>query len=301
MNYQTLINSNYSCSESSSESSSDEEEENLQLQLQKYYNRKNNLIINTIDRDWFNLSRDTFSFQVKFNPSETSSEIRNTYTDFSNNIDNFNKFNRTITKEIFLGSQTLNIPISFKNINSITITKILLPSRYIFLGNSNFVNMLQINGINIVIDEFNNVINGTNNILNNTFSSLTIFTPIYHESNLTQSPNYVEFKNNNNVDKLFNQASLNTINTLTFNFYDSNGNKLKYFNDILSIEKLDFDSNPKYIKITTKEYFYRKNYREKDIIIIKNVNGLNGNIKEYIERWDELMVELKKLQNYKQL
>ena len=71
----------------------------------------------------------------------------------------------------------MSIPLEIKNINSISINRILVPTRDIYLGNGNFENLLNIKNLNVVIDEFSNINYGTNNISNSIFSSLIIFTP----------------------------------------------------------------------------------------------------------------------------
>ena len=277
MSFQRLYNeqqNDYSSEYSSSDESNIEEEEN---NLLNYENKDYSLIINTEDRDWTNLFKNTFSFQVKFDASESSNETRNIFTNLINNVDNVNRYNRTIKIEKFSGSRSLSIPVKIKNINSITIDRVILPTREIYLGNGNFINLINIKNLNIVIDEFSNVNYGTNDISNSIFSSLIIFTPVYPETGNTIIPNFVEFKNVRLIDKEFKPAPLNGINSLTFNFYDNLGNKLKYLRDILTIKSIDFlESDNKFIKIITNEYFYRKNYKENDIIIIKNVSNYNN-------------------------
>ena len=289
MNYQTLYNQKeYFTSESEAEEDSNisgGESDDFEMDNSKlnYDNKDFYLIICSIDRDWVNLYKDTFSFQVRFNASESSNETREIFTNFDNNIDNINRLNRTITTERFSGSNSLSIPINIKNINSITINRILFPTRNIYLGNGNFKNLMDLKNINVVIDEFSNVNYGTNDLSNFIFASLVMFTPIYPETNLTKHPNFIEFKNVRGIDKQFKPATLNSINSLTFKFYDNLGNKLNYLNNTLTINNLDYDStNNKFIKITTNEYFSRKNYQENDIIIIKNIN--NNSLKQFLER-----------------
>lgn len=286
MNYQRLYNDHeYYNSESASASEAEEDfdAEEMEKNNLKYDNKHFYLTINTEDRDWVDLYKDTFIFQVRFNASGSSNETRNIFTNFDNNIDNINRFNRTITTERYNGSRTLGIPINIKNINSITINRVLLPTRNIYIGNGNFVNLIELRNINIVIDEFSNINYGTNNISNFIFSSLIQFTPIYPETSATKIPNFIEFKNVRMTDKEFKPAPLNSINSLTFNFYDSSGNRLKYLNNILTISSIDYDNTDnKFIKIVTNEYFYRNNYREDDIIIIKNIS--NSSISNFLER-----------------
>ena len=289
MNYQTLYNQKeyYTSDSESNEESNNSEEESVDFEMDNsklnYDNKDFYLIICSVDRDWMNLYKDTFSFQVRFNASESSNETKEIFTNLDNNIDNINRFNRTITTQRFSGSQSLSIPINIKNINSITIDRILFPTRNIYLGNGNFKNLIEFKNINVVIEEFSNINYGTNDLSNFIFASLVMFTPIYPETNLTKYPRFIEFKNIRSIDKEFKPATLNSINSLTFKFYDNLGNKLNYLNNTLTINNLDYDTTDnKFIKITTNEYFNRKNFQENDIIIIKNI--LSNSLKIFLER-----------------
>ena len=289
MNYQRIYNDRqYYSSDDISDNEIDDNselEEDFEMDNSRlnYENKNNYLLIGSADRDWTNLYKNTFSFQVRFNASESSNETKEVFTNLDNNIDNINRFNRTLTTERYSGSKSLSIPINIKNINSITINRILFPTRNIYLGNGDFINLIDLKNINVVIDEFSNVNYGSNELSNFYFSSLIMFTPIYPETNSTKVPNFVEFKNVRLIDKEFKPAPLNTINSLTFSFYDSLGNKLNYLNNTLTIKDLDYDNDSnKFIKVTTNEFFYRKNYRENDIIIIKNIQ--NNLLKDFLER-----------------
>lgn len=280
-------------SNSSSEESS---EDNLQFEAQKqgiYLNRDRdmvniqninyqsteyNIVIDTNDRDWSGLHKDTFLLEVKFNTSGTSKEEVNEFKDPDTNKDDLiNKFYRQIRFETFEGSKTLSIPYNIKNVESIELRNILLPTRSIYIGNGNFIKLQDLHNIVITFDEFYSKNYGTNNIINNSICSSSIFTPVYQESSITNLPNFVEFKNSLGSVKEFRPAPLNSLNGLSIKFYDNNGNLLKYKNDILTIKSLDFTESDNFIKITTNEYFTRKNYRENDIILLKGLTIQGGN------------------------
>ena len=291
-------------SDSSSEESS---EENYQLQEQnqgvynnrerdminiqdiKYQTTEYNIVIDSNDRDWSGLHKNTFLLEVKFNTSGTSKEEINEFKDpNTNQIDLINKFYRQIKFKTFEGSKTLSLPYNIKNVESIEIRNILLPTRNIYIGNGNFVKIQDLHNLVITFDEYDSKNYGTNNIINNSICSTSIFTPIYQESSTTTLPNFVEFKNSLGSVKEFKPATLNSLNGLTIKFHDNIGNQLKYKNDILTLKSLDFDilSN-KYIKVVTNEYFSQKNYRENDIIVFKDlkIDGVNdNNIIEYLNR-----------------
>lgn len=286
MSYQKLYNNDvyYSSEYTSSDNNETDDESTSNNHIDKFTNNRKYedknifLIINTEDRDWTDTYKDTFSFQVRLNASQTSNEIRDNYDDIK-------KFNRTLTVEKFNGSTSMSIPLEIKNINSISINRILVPTRDIYLGNGNFKNLLNLKNLNVVIEEFSKVNYGTNNISNSIFSSLIIFTPIYPETVTTKIPNYVEFKNIRVIDKEFKPAPLNAINSLTFSFYDNLGNKLNYLDNILDLKAINSENGDKHVKITTTNYFNTKNYRTGDIIIIKNVKNISDNkLKLFLER-----------------
>ena len=234
----------------------------------KYYN----IIINSIDREWSNLYKNTFSFNIKFG-------------NINENIGN-NEY-----------SSSISIPIVIKNIFNIEIYKIQLPSRFIDIGNNNFINITDLNGISLVIDELNNICYGSNSILNNSFGNFIPITPIPKQS----IANFIEFKNINPYGKFFYPAPLNTLNTLTFKMYDLDGMELKYDNDKLTIKKIEFDKVNNLIIITTHQGFLNSgNYKNNDILIFKNMktnsNLLNvflGNNNHKINSHSESVIKIK--------
>lgn len=243
----------------------------------EYQEKSYNIIISTTDREWSSLFKETFSFQLKFNTSETSTEMRSTYSDYLQS-------ERTMIMEKFQGSNSLSIPLNIKNIESIYISKLIMPNRQIYLGNGNFNKTINFKNILIHIDEISNVIYGTNDNLNKAFACM-----IGH-SNFDDTINYLEFDNMCPLGKIYTPAPLNNINTLTFNFTDEEGNKLNYMHDSLSLSKLKFnitdDNKKNFIKITTKEYFSRLNYIEGDVVMFKNIkhDNLSKNVEEYINQ-----------------
>ena len=71
--------------------------------------------------------------------------------------------------------------------------------------------------------------------------------------------------------KVFKPAPLNSINTLTIKIKDNIGNQLKFRDETLSISNIELtdstgNTDNKFIKITTAEYFSRLNYIEGDIV-----------------------------------
>lgn len=270
---------------SDSENSYDDElnDERLDISKNEYQIKTYNLIINSTDRDWTGLHKKTFDFQVRFNSSETSTENYDIFTDKNGNQDLINKLYRNIGQRIYNGSKTLSIQENIKNIDSIRINRILLPSRNIYLGNGNFLNILHLKSISLIIDEFNDITYGTNDLLNKSFGIFIPITPLYTESIASKLSSFIEFKNICKEGKTFRPSPLNSLNSLSIKLTDCDGNVLTYQNDILTIKTIEIHSDNKYLKITTNEYFHGENYVEDDIIIFSNIETDNSKLKNYLE------------------
>lgn len=269
-------NSDYSNTDTESEYSNNEVNSNYKIKVVD-----NNIIINTVDRDWSNLYKETFSFSIKFNNMLTTNNndisIDNVHNDLKITQLEDLKNNNIIINNI--ESPSLSILIEIKNIYMIEIDSLLIPPRYIYLKNSNFINILDLDGISLVIEEYDKICFGTNSILNKSFCNL-----IPDNCDTTENcNNLIQFNNINKTGKIFYPALLNTINTLTIKLYDLNGNELKYFNDSLGIKKIKNLKNSNFLEIETTNYFSRLNYREGDVIVIKNISMDNNNIKLFLE------------------
>lgn len=276
-NYNTLYNSNYlSEEETESENETDSENENIfsfnedKVNINKldYTNETHSLLVSSLDRDWLDGNTSTFSFKIKFNTSETSLELQKNYSDIS-------KMNVTLNRKLYYGSKELSIPLDIKNIISIHIEKIILPNRKNYLENGSFNNTINLNTILVHIDEFTNVNIGSNQGLNNCFAALTGI------GGFDESLNFIEFSNLNDDGKNFKINPLNNLKCLTFSITDDNGNRLQYQNETLNILNL-ISKNDNFIKITTKEYFSRQNYKEGDIVYFKNFIWNNKILEEFI-------------------
>lgn len=221
--------------------SESEQDDEVNIIKDKIYN----ITINSLDREWTNTYIDTFSFNTKFNSS--------------------------LSKNPGYGTTSLCIPVSIKNIYEIIISYIQFPIRNIILDSGNYSHISKLNGIVLTIDEFNKNCYGTNDILNKSFGT---FLPT------EETPNFVQL-GNINQGYTFYPAPLNTINTLTFNFFDLDGMKLKYDLDRLEIKKISFDTTNKLIKLHFDVDIKKSNnYKIDDLLIFKknNIQGLNSNI-----------------------
>ena len=296
MNNNRLLYNPDISSGSESECSEQEECENIFFNKDiKYDIKKFQVIIDTNNREWENSYKSVFDFMVRFNASETSvEEIRTTkLTWTSNNFDSNNVREGVnypdvdIEMKTFKGSNTLSIPITIKNVNSIYLEKMIIPNRKIFLGEGNYINLLDFPFISVTIEEFSNVVYGTNDSLSNSFANMSPLASVY-PSNAPQK--FIELKNITRNPKVFKPAPLNSINTLTIKIKDNIGNQLKFRDETLSISNIELtdstgNTDNKFIKITTNEYFSRLNYIEGDIVYLKNIKNLeSSSIKNFIER-----------------
>ena len=296
MNNNRLLYNPDISSGSESECSEQEECENIFFNKDiKYDIKKFQVIIDTNNREWKNSYKSVFDFMVRFNASETSvEEIRTTkLTWTSNNFDSNNVREGVnypdvdIEMKTFKGSNTLSIPITIKNVNSIYLEKMIIPNRKIFLGEGNYINLLDFPFISVTIEEFSNVVYGTNDSLSNSFANMSPLASVY-PSNAPQK--FIELKNITRNPKVFKPAPLNSINTLTIKIKDNIGNQLKFRDETLSISNIELtdstgNTDNKFIKITTAEYFSRLNYIEGDIVYLKNIKNLeSSSIKNFIER-----------------
>jgi hypothetical protein len=260
----------------------------------KYEINKIQVLVDTTNRDWINSYKSVFDFQVRFNASETSIEdIRTTYL---KHVINEHGTDVTIYDEMseiktFQGSNSLSIPISIKNIKSLYLEKMIIPNRKVYLDEGNYVNLLDIPLLSVHIDEFSNIVYGSNSNLNNSFANMTALSSIYIGTPTLQ--NFIELKNITRIPKVFKPSPLNTLNTLTIKIKDNMGNQLKFRDEQLEIEKIEYENsssdpvvNKNFLKITTKTYFSRLDYLEKDIIIFKNIklNTTNLTLINYLER-----------------
>jgi hypothetical protein len=283
-------------SESDSDFSEDDNQQSFLVKNDdvKYEINKIQVLVDTTNRDWVNSYKSVFDFQVRFNASETSVEdIRTTYL---KHVTNEQGTDVTIYDErseikTYQGSNALSIPISIKNIKSLYLEKMLIPNRKVYLEEGNYVNLLDFPLLSIHIDEFSNVVYGSNSNLNNSFANMTALSSIYIGTPTIQK--FIELKNITRLPKVFKPVPLNTLNTLTIKIKDNMGNQLKFRDEQLEIEKIEYQNSSSdpivsknFLKITTKTYFSRLDYLEDDIIIFKNIklDTTNLTLENYLER-----------------
>tara|TARA_B110001469_G_C9643383_1_gene324254 strand:+ start:1310 stop:2467 length:1158 start_codon:yes stop_codon:yes gene_type:complete len=281
-------------SETDSDFSEDDNQQSFLLKNEdvKYEINKIQVLVDTTTRDWVNSYKSVFDFQVRFNASETSFEDIRTTTlkhiknEYGTLVSIYNEKSEIKT---YQGSNALSIPISIKNIKSLYLEKMLIPNRKVYLEEGNYVNLLDFPLLSIHIDEFSNIVYGSNSNLNNSFANMISLSSVYNHNTTIQK--FIELKNITRLPKVFKPVPLNTLNTLTIKIKDNMGNQLKFRDEQLEIEKIEYENSSSgvsknYLKITTKTYFSRLDYLEGDIIIFKNIklDTINSTLINYLER-----------------
>ena len=263
--YSTKVGTSFN-SESESEDASDTDaegedefyEDKVNMNKKTYTTKTHNILVSSLHRYWLHPESSTFNFQIKFNASYNSIEEKKTYSgEFQENV--------TIDTLNFTGTQGISIPYNFKNIESIHLEKLIIPNRKNYLGNGNLNDTVNLNTILIHIEEFSKTIHGSNQELDNCYCSMT-------STNIDSSLNFIEYDNICENDKIFRPVPLNNINCLTLNFTDVSGTPIRYLNEYLELEKIELHTSNNFLKITTKKYFSKSNYKAGDIICFNNIN-----------------------------
>jgi hypothetical protein len=281
----------YSDSEESSEEDDNQNSFLIKENNIKYDINKTQILIDTNNREWVNSFKSIFDFQVRFNASETSIEdIRTTYlkhitNEYGSKVSIYDEKSEIIT---FQGSNSLSIPITIKNIKSVYLDRILIPNRKIYYNEGYSINLLDIPFLSIIIDEFSNSVYGTNSNLTSSFANMISTSTIYPSSTTIQK--FIELKNITKNPKIFKPVPLNNLNTMTIKIKDNLGKQLKFRNEKLEIQSMEYESstgtviNKYFIKITTSSYFSRLEYQEDDIIIFKDINTEDNLLKKFLEK-----------------
>ncbi len=275
MNSDFLYSTRYSDSES---------EESTGEEIVRYKINKFQILIDTINREWINTYKSIFDFQVRFNPSDSSLENINTLSleIKEGTSENMYKTNTELIR--FNGSTALSIPMTIKNVYSLYLDKIVIPNRRFFLGEGEYISLLDLQYISVEIEEFSNVNFGTNDTLNKSFSNMIPLSSVYPGN--TGLMKFVELKNISVEEKIFKPVPLNCLNSLTIKMRDNLGNLLKFRNEQLTIESVEYKAvdDKKYLKITTNEYFSQLEYQEGDRVIFKNISSEHSTLKSFLEK-----------------
>ena len=194
----------------------------------KYINREHLITINSGDRDWFNNTNETrFSFQVKFNPSVTSTDLNGTE---------------------YVGSTSAGLPQEYKNVTSIEMIRVLMAVENIIIPFDNriFIDFKSLPYIVLKIDEIDGLYSGTNKNIDKAFAHL-----LWDKDNSSEIGNSInilqkysrQFKRGYCLmaplgfeKKTYYPSPLSSLNRLTLNLSTPLGHKIYNHPDVLKIK-----------------------------------------------------------------
>ena len=259
--------------------------------------------ISSYDKDWNDTTDIRYKYKVKFNNITSNEYIKtpvysnNEYlpntttlniTGWTDNIGFHPPYDASLPKGELLyytdtlisNSKSLNIDSMYKNVASITLTKLLLPMNdYIhdvFCNiNCQRPTILSLPYILVQIEEFDGIYRGTNNVINKTFCKL-IYDGYY---NNTDSRGYIEFSPVNNEKKEFSPNPLSSLNSLSISILKPDGTLLNNKTDKVKVKSIDLDGNK--LKITTDIYFHKFDMNVMDKITINKFNLFDTDNESY--------------------
>jgi hypothetical protein len=254
------------------------------------------ICINSMDRDWI-VQKNRYSYLVKFNYVNKSIKkieiyqnnptIPYTKSTLSEGIPNLSGFYFQETNSNYpaynvgtslgniigyetvevLVDDTINIQQNFKNIQSIEVTKVIIPADITNAITGRLYNFnLNYPYVLLHIDEFNDVYEGTDDSIRRSFCQL-IYENFYQSSN---GRGYIVLKPVQGEKKIFHPSLLSTMPSLNISIRDPNGDLLNDSIDGYSILMVSYEPfNRTYLKIVTNEYFDKNEFFSGDKIHIK--------------------------------
>ena len=275
------------------------------MKVQEY-----DVIINSIDRDWYNnADASQYNFGIKFGTSSNKMESLPLYNNnptipatvaqsragnrgdtntsgWTLNGVSYSAYNSTqglgaivgYENIIIQGEKMASVINEYKNIVYLIVLNAIFPSRNrkITYTTTN-TTILHNSYINLTVDEINNIQRGTNSHLDSSIAILVPFSPIPDSS---QQIKFVEFKNINQTKKHF-SIPLSSLNKLTFKCRDNLGQIIQNVNDTLEIKYAYYnqsdgsDATTEFVVIQTTKYFSASEFVAGDKILIKNYTYRN--------------------------
>ena len=151
------------------------------------------------------------------------------------------------------------------------------------MGGANYMDILDFNYISISVEEVSNCYYGTNSNINKSIALMFPLSVIYKAEN---TPKHVEFIDKGRLVKEFKPTPLNCFDNLKFTISDSNGNPLRFKNDILTINQIQKVDGSNFLTINMNERFNGE-YQNGDLIKIKNfttITGINSKLVNFLNR-----------------
>jgi hypothetical protein len=178
----------------------------------------------------------------------------------------------------------------YRNINSITIGKVILPDEIIQLNNPvkpsfNYDFNMAFPYLLLYVDEFTDIYDGSNDIIRKSFCKL-IFYKAYKGQN---GRGYIILKPEQKEKKYFYPAPLSVLNKLSISIRKPSGQLFNKSIDNSKVLSITYDiTKPSYLKITTNIYYDKNEFFVGDTIIIKNqITTFDSNLirlNEFINR-----------------
>ena len=219
--------------------------------------RNNVIIINSLDRNWYNYPNETpFKYLVKLGGTGTD--------------------------------QYLTVGNNYKNVVAFSIDKIILPNRPAIQSyNSNISPRLNNNPyLTLTVKGINYSSYGTNRVLNETIG---IYTPLIPLPLSLSEIAYLEFKNTSIQRKEYTPAPEGYISVLDLAINNPIGTLASNLNDVLGIYSIYLNTNTSNatpltindsLVIQTNTYFTDNEFRQNDLIQIKNYSYHNPSFDE---------------------
>jgi hypothetical protein len=299
------------------EDDDEDDDSDEEIEIKTYQENPHFIVISSFDRNWEDDNTNTtqYNFQLKFSPS--SNTINNIPLYYNNptipatvsqaarglkgdpNISGWTDksgyyypaYRRElpygeivgVERIVELGQRGLSLYNSFKNIVSVELLGVMMPSvqRQIDYSATLQENVIQETYFTVEIEEINDVMEGTSKNLSNAFAVITPYIRIYDSAN--SSSKTIEYKIAGGWAKKFIPTPLSSLTNLTMKMKKPSGDILMNINDTLDpkfIYQNTYDSSDdrnNILIIRTKEYFSDTEYKSSDTIIFRNYSHYKSN------------------------
>jgi len=267
-----------------------------------------NLMIYSLDRNWWNSQEKTFNYNLQFDNANNNFSIlkqfRNIKSIYIDTLILPNFYNNLLDLHGALSSNLVKIDANGTNESANNIIS--------------FERLSDLPFISINVNEFGNNIYGTNNNFNESSAIMILDSvkPLTNKNSGSISYSQAEdplifthgnFGNSlipgNNLDSLVMKnlskkkiysPNKSTLSNLNISFHKPDGEEITLINNILSLKSIIYTASDKSLLITTNEYFSPEEYRIGCVILIKNLPNItselndiklkNINLSKFLER-----------------
>jgi len=259
----------------------------------------NNLIIYSLDRNWWGTQEKTFNYNLQFDNTTSNlstlnqfRNIKSIYIDtvimpnfYNNLLDLHGAFSTDLIKLTDTEIQTNSNVINFERLSDLPFISIKMNET-----NNNYGTNNSLNESSAIL-----IVDSIKPLTNNNSGSLTYATgepsKIYsvgnYGNNLIPGNNINSLILKNISKKKIYNPNKSTLSELNIAFHKPNGEEINLINNILSLKSVQYETTTKSLLITMNEYFSPEEYRIGDKILIKDLNKTdftNMNLKRFLER-----------------